>query len=269
MTQGVDPQLDLSDIDQLVKTAEHCNRLPVHPRHPYAGELVFTAFSGSHQDAIKKGMADQDRRTARGEPVWEVPYLPMNPSDVGRSYAAIIRINSQSGKGGIAYLLERDHGLILPRWFQQEFSAAVQRTTDVTEAEISSEEIWELFQAEYFQVVPRVELLEHSSQSSSHGVEIKSSIRRDGDVIALSGSGSGPIEAFVRALRDGEIADLVVRDFSEHAFQSGSDATAVAYVEVEDDAGRRVCGIGMHRSIVTASLNAIVSAENRRREVIG
>jgi 2-isopropylmalate synthase len=259
-TQGVDPGLDLSDIDALREAVEYCNRLPVHPRHPYAGELVYTAFSGSHQDAIKKGLA---ALRESGSPVWQVPYLPMDPADVGRSYEAVIRINSQSGKGGVAYLLETDHGLRLPRRMQQEFSRVVQGVADATEEEIDAGRLWSLFEQEYFGE-GALALIEHRLEAAGAGgrVRIDASVRFAGERRDIAGEGAGPIEAFVDALRKELGIDVHVADFAEHALGEGEDALAVAFVELRRAAGT-AWGAARHRSIVAASLEAVVSAANR------
>jgi 2-isopropylmalate synthase len=261
-TQGVDPGLDVSRIDELVRVVEYCNRLPVHPRHPYAGELVYTAFSGSHQDAIKKGFAAQ--RDAEGGQ-WEVPYLPIDPSDVGRSYETVIRINSQSGKGGIAYVLEADHGLRLPRGMQIELSRAVQLVTDASEEEIGSKQILELFEREYVSRSGRFELVDHADSPLAGGrLEVRAKLRVDAKARRVRGAGAGPIDAFVAALRDAFGLDVHVADYAEHALGHGEDAVAVAYVELRDEAtGRSTWGAGRNRSIVGASLEAVVCAANR------
>jgi 2-isopropylmalate synthase len=260
-TQGVDPGLDLSDIDALRDVVEYCNRLPVHPRHPYAGELVYTAFSGSHQDAIRKGLA---ARRASGSPAWQVPYLPIDPADVGRSYEAVIRINSQSGKGGVAYLLEADHGLRLPRRMQQEFSRVVQAVADRSEEEIDAVQLWELFEREYFGE-GALALLEHRLEPAGDGgrTRIDASVRCDGQLRRITGEGAGPIEAFVDALRKQLDIDIHVGDFAEHALGDGEDALAVAYVELRRPDGTTRWGAARHRSIVTASLEAVVRAAQR------
>ena len=263
-TQGVDPKLDLSDIDELVRTAEFCNRLPVHPRHPYAGELVFTAFSGSHQDAIKKGF---DATLDRDDDRWEVPYLPLDPADVGRTYEAVIRVNSQSGKGGVAFLLERDHGLQLPRRLQIEFSRKVQQIADDSGRELSSEELWQVFRDEYLWCHGRLSLidyrLERDDGGSGEGEIVTATVTHDGVSRPIEGRGNGPIAAFVDALRRECGVELRVVDYSEHALERGADARAVAYVEVEAHGDRILFGVGCHANIVTASLQAVVSAVNR------
>ena len=267
LTQGVDPGLDLSDVNHLVRVAEHCNRLPVHPRHPYAGDLVFTAFSGSHQDAIKKGfeaLGDDDP--------WQVPYLPMDPADVGRAYEEVIRINSQSGKGGIAWVLEQDHGLRLPRRLQVEFRQIVQRITDETEEELSSKAIFDAFQEEYFEARRPFELVDYREQGGRDVEDrLEAVIRRDGVVQTVTGHGSGPIDALVDALRRHCDVPVRVSDYREHAVGSGADATAVAYVEVLTPDGKSLFGAGRHENLVEASLEAVISAVNRslRRSAAG
>jgi 2-isopropylmalate synthase len=260
-TQGVDPGLDLSDLDALREVAEHCTRLPVHPRHPYAGELVYTAFSGSHQDAIKKGLAALRRSR---DAVWEVPYLPIDPADVGRSYESVIRINSQSGKGGVAYVLEADHGLRLPRGLQRELSRTVQALTDASEEEMQSEALWALFEREYLGEGP-LALVEHRvlPVPGSERVEVAALLRHRGERVRVSGSGTGPIDAFVGALRVALGAEVHVADYAEHALGAGEDATAVAYVALRGPDGGETWGVARHPSIVTASLEAVVGAWNR------
>ena len=263
-SQGVDPELDMSDIDKLRETAEYCNQLPVHPRHPYAGDLVYTAFSGSHQDAINKGMKAMEKSNSG---IWEVPYLPIDPKDVGRSYEAIIRVNSQSGKGGVAYILKTDYHLDLPRGLQIEFSRVVQNATDRSGKEIDPKAIWELFQREYLQNVIPLEFLEHWSvpDTSAAGMRrLSATVRVNGEERTINGKGNGPIAAFVNALKSSCDISLRVVDYHEHAVGLGEDATAVAYVEVEDDAGGTIFGVGMHPNITVASLQATVSAVNRK-----
>jgi 2-isopropylmalate synthase len=261
VTQGVDPGLDVSQIDELVGVVEFCNRLPVHPRHPYAGELVYTAFSGSHQDAIKKGFAALRESDAE---IWEVPYLPIDPSDVGRSYETVIRINSQSGKGGVAYVLEADHGLRLPRGLQVEFSQAVQAQTDATEEEMGSKTLIDLFEREYLDRNGRFALIDHADSPLAGGrVEVRAKLRVDGTQRRVRGEGTGPIDAFVAALRRGCKLDVHVLDYSEHALGDGEDAVAIAYVSVRDGEGNTTWGVGRRRSIVGASLEAVISAINR------
>ncbi len=263
-TQGIDPELDLSNIGELREVAEYCTRLPVHPRHPYVGELVYTAFSGSHQDAIKKGMAAMEKSNSG---LWEVPYLPIDPKDVGRSYETIIRVNSQSGKGGVAYILKAEHDLDLPRELQVEFSQIVQKVTDETSKEITAQGIWELFQRVYLDRTTPVEFLEYWSVPDTHASEmcrVSASIRHEGEERTINGKGNGPIAAFVDALKADCGYGVSVLDYHEHAIGHGEDATAVAYVEIEGTDGRTLFGVGIHPNIVVASLKATVSALNRK-----
>ncbi|MBZ4193041.1 MAG: 2-isopropylmalate synthase [Candidatus Contendobacter sp.] len=261
-TQGIDPGLDLSDINAVVRCAEYCNQLPVHPRHPYAGELVFTAFSGSHQDAIKKGLAAN-----AGSAIWDVPYLPIDPADVGRTYEAVIRVNSQSGKGGIAYLLEKDHGLRLPRRLQIEFSQAVQALADATGKELTSADLWAAFQMDYLQPTEPFRFIEHRTAPDHHAggtCKLTAMIREQGRERLVSGKGNGPIDAFTDALN--RHCGLAVRivDYHEHAIGAGADAIAVSYVEIRMNGEPAACfGVGIDSNIVTASLNAVMSAVNR------
>ncbi|WP_303980861.1 2-isopropylmalate synthase [Dongia mobilis] len=262
-TQGVDPGVDFGNINELVQTAEYCNQLPVHPRHPYAGDLVFTAFSGSHQDAIKKGFAAM-KQSNSGE--WEVPYLPIDPADVGRSYEAVIRINSQSGKGGVAYVLETDYGLTLPRRLQVEFSQVVQDIADKTGKEITASQIWQSFNDEYLSLETPYAFVSHQTLADSHASELRNltaGIRDKGKEISISGRGNGPIDAFMDALKKHSGIDLKVVDYREHSVGKGNDANAVAYVEMSLPDGRTVFGVGKDSNIVTASLKAIISATNR------
>jgi 2-isopropylmalate synthase len=260
-TQGVDPGLDLSDINAVVRAAEYCNQLPVHPRHPYAGELVFTAFSGSHQDAIKKGLAAN-----AGNEVWEVPYLPIDPADVGRTYEAVIRVNSQSGKGGIAYLLEKDHGLRLPRRLQIEFSQRVQAIADATGKELTSTDLWTAFAEEYLAPPEPFRFIEQRGTPAGHASgtrKLTATIREQGRERLISGQGNGPIDAFTDALN--RHCGLVVRvlDYHEHAIGAGANANAVSYVEIRMGDGVSLFGVGIDSDIVTASLKAVVGAVNR------
>ncbi len=266
-SQGIDPQIDFSDIDEIRRTVEYCTNLPVHPRHPYAGDLVYTAFSGSHQDAIKKGLEDLERRAdEQGISVrdiaWEAPYLPIDPKDVGRTYEAVIRVNSQSGKGGVAYILKSEHNLDLPRRLQIEFSRAIQEHTDTTSQEVSPEEIWEIFRKEYLDREAPLKLNSvHTSSAAGEKDQLTVGVYVDGERQELSGSGNGPIAAFVAAL--GTIDhDIRVLDYSEHALSSGGDAVAAAYVECA--VGDKILwGVGIDANIVTASLKAVISAANR------
>ncbi|MFI4987918.1 MAG: 2-isopropylmalate synthase [Alphaproteobacteria bacterium] len=262
-SQGVDPGLDVSDIDELVRVAEHCTQLPVHPRHPYAGKLVFTAFSGSHQDAINKGLKAQGTSNSG---IWEVPYLPIDPADLGRSYEAVIRINSQSGKGGIAYVLEADYGLALPRRLQVEFSAAIQKLADQSGKELGSKAIWEAFQVEYLRDGGRFALVEQRTLPDARASDrrvAKAIVRIDGEDRRIEGRGNGPIDAFLTAFNKAAGTALAVVDYHEHAIGSGADASAVSYVEARDASGRTSFGVGLDKDIVTASLRAVVSAANR------
>jgi 2-isopropylmalate synthase len=261
-TQGVDPKLDISDIDRVREIAEHCNQLPVHPRHPYAGDLVYTAFSGSHQDAIKKGMAALDQSNSG---LWEVPYLPIDPQDVGRSYEDVVRINSQSGKGGVAYLLHRDFGLDLPRSLQISFTQKIQQATDASGKEITAEEIWKSFEESYLKP-GRFEFVEYRSVPDTHASErrvVNATIREEDREFSIEGKGNGPIDAFVDALRRTCGVGLRVLDYHEHAIGGGADAAAVAYVEAEGGNGKKVWGVGIHPNITAASLRAVVSAANQ------
>ncbi len=265
-SQGIDPGLDFSVMDEIVRTAEYCNQIPVHPRHPYAGDLVFTAFSGSHQDAIKKGFAAQEQRWATGDGHWEVPYLPVDPADLGRSYEAVIRVNSQSGKGGIAYLLEKDHGLRLPRRLQVEFSQAVQAMADSTGKELTSADLWTAFAADYLQLKEPFQFVEHRSapdSQASGACKLTATIREHGRERLISGRGNGPIDAFTDALNRHCGLDVRVVDYHEHAIGAGANANAVSYVEIRMDDRVSLFGVGMDSNIVTASLNAVISAVNR------
>jgi 2-isopropylmalate synthase len=254
LTQGVDPRLDLSQIDETKRIVEECNELPVHPRHPWAGELVYTAFSGSHQDAIKKGMHAWKRS---GDEVWDVPYLPIDPKDVGRSYEAIIRVNSQSGKGGVAYLLLDRYGLDLPRHLQVEFAQQVQAITDLEGGELSAAQLFELFRERYLDAPAQYELVSYSHEADETGDRLVAKLR-DG---TLEGQGNGPIAALVHGFASQGV-DLTVLDYHEHALETGEDAAAAAYIEAEID-GDVVWGVAVHASIVTASLRAVVNAVNR------
>ncbi|MBM9461889.1 2-isopropylmalate synthase [Aeromicrobium sp. YIM 150415] len=266
-SQGIDPQIDFSDIDEIRRTVEYCTNLPVHPRHPYAGDLVYTAFSGSHQDAIKKGLEHLDRVAAEQgvdvrEVDWEAPYLPIDPHDVGRTYEAVIRVNSQSGKGGVAYILRAEHQLELPRRLQIEFSRVIQGMSEGEAGEIDADQIWQAFQREYLEVEEPYSLAGLSSTTSADGrdEQIVDLIVR-GEHRSFKGEGNGPVDAFVDGMRQAG-AEIRVLDYSEHALSSGGDALAAAYVECEI-AGEVVWGVGIHPSIVTASLRAVVCAANR------
>jgi 2-isopropylmalate synthase len=260
-SQGVDPKLDFSDIDAARRTVEHCNRLPVHPRHPYVGDLVYTAFSGSHQDAIKKGF----EALGKDYDFWEVPYLPIDPHHLGRSYEAVIRVNSQSGKGGVAYIMKFEHGLDLPRRLQIEFSSVIQRLTEASGTEISADQIWSAFQSTYL-AIGRVALVGHpliTTAPDTGATTLETNVKLDSVERWIKGSGNGPIAAFVDALsRDAGIPVEIV-DYAEHALGEGADASAVAYVEARVG-GKTRWGVGIDANIVTASLRAVVSAVNRR-----
>ncbi len=265
-TQGVSPGLDFSDIDEIRRCVEHCNQLPVHPRHPYVGDLVYTSFSGSHQDAIKKAFAAR-----RDDEIWDMPYLPIDPKDVGRNYDAVIRVNSQSGKGGISYLLETDYGIELPRRLQIEFSQVVQAVADHSGKELTSKALWDIFQREYG-------LGSHSSAMVEHPVfsgetrRLSALVRLAGRQFSIDGSGAGPIEAFVNGL-NGHLgaAPIRVLDYHEHAIGSGADAQAAAYLEIRVGDELTVFGVGIDENIVSASLKAIMSGLQRasRRGVVG
>jgi 2-isopropylmalate synthase len=258
-SQGVDPGLDFSDIDKVRRVAERATKMPVHPRHPYAGDLVYTAFSGSHQDAIKKGMSAIGDRYDR----WEVPYLPIDPKHTGRTYEAIIRVNSQSGKGGVAYLMDTEHGLDLPRSLQVEFSREVQAVTEATGTEIRPAELWEVFVGTYLPDDAGVRLIGSEVVTASGRTTVAAQLLVDGDHRTVRGEGNGPIDALVNGLKDALGVDFEVRDYSEHALTSGSGASAVAYVQAESPDGATWWGVGMDSSILDASLAAVVSAANR------
>ncbi len=260
-SQGVDPELDFTDIDEIRRETEHCNQLPVHPRHPYGGDLVYTAFSGSHQDAIKKGMAaladDYDR--------WEVPYLPIDPHHVGRTYEAVVRVNSQSGKGGVSYILLHDYLMDLPRGCQVDFTNRVQAIADETSEEITSFEIWREFEATYLTTATPFELVSARVESDfddERPATVTARIRHHGEETEVRGEGNGPIDAFIGAIRTHAGMGFRLTAYEEHAIDAGSDARAAAYVELELESGRRVWGVGIHPSIVMASLRAVVSALN-------
>ncbi|WP_311945549.1 2-isopropylmalate synthase [Halomonas piscis] len=261
-TQGVHPGLDFSNITPIMREVEHCNQLPVHPRHPYVGDLVFTAFSGSHQDAIKKGMTE---RRANPDAVWEVPYLPIDPLDVGRSYEAVIRVNSQSGKGGVSYLLEEEHGVVLPRRLSMEFSQVVQEVAERTGREITSQMIYQAFSDEYLERTAPFSLASHSmsSEPDSPTVNLEATVDLDGERKTLTGQGNGPLAAFVQALSSAG-HDVEIIDYHEHSRGQGTDAEAVAYVQVRVG-GESVFGVGIDESITSASMKGVLSAINRHR----
>jgi 2-isopropylmalate synthase len=259
LTQGVDPGLDLTELDEARRIVEECNELPVHPRHPYVGELVYTAFSGSHQDAIKKGMDAQERS---GSPVWDVPYLPIDPRDVGRDYEAIIRVNSQSGKGGVAYLMKTEHHLDLPRGLQVDFARKVQAITDARGGELTADELMGAFTEHYLGVSTPYELLSYAHESGEDGDRLVARMRVDGEEVEVVGEGNGPIAALVHGIEQRLGLAVDVRDYHEHAMSKGEDATAAAYVEADVD-DEAFWGVGIHPSIVTASLRAVINAVNR------
>jgi 2-isopropylmalate synthase len=258
LTQGVDPRLDLSHLDEAKAIVEECNELPVHPRHPWVGELVYTAFSGSHQDAIKKGMYAQQQESSE---VWDVPYLPIDPADLGRSYEAIIRVNSQSGKGGVAYLMETEHSLELPRGLQVDFAQKVQAITDVRGDELTADELLAAFHEHYLAHTGPYEL-ESYTHASTDPDQIVARFARNGETQEVSGSGNGPIAALVDLFEQNFGIAIRIRNYHEHAMAAAADATAAAYIEADID-GDLVWGVGLHPSIVTASLRAVVNAVNR------
>ncbi|MEV6601370.1 2-isopropylmalate synthase [Actinoplanes sp. NPDC051346] len=270
-SQGVDPMIDFSNIDEIKRAVEYCNQLPVHERHPYVGDLVYTAFSGSHQDAINKGLsALQADASAAGKDVddftWGVPYLPIDPKDVGRTYEAVIRVNSQSGKGGVAYIMKEEHKLDLPRRLQIEFSGVVQHVTDAEGGEVGPQQMWDIFATEYLVDHQRfgvVELDRYSTATVDGKVEVEAEVRHRGTRRPLTGVGNGPIDAYVQALEPLAIKVRVL-DYAEHALTSGEDAQAAAYVECDVN-GRTVWGVGLDANIVTASIKAVTSAVNRAR----
>ena len=272
-SRGIDPQIDFSNIDEIRRTVEYCNQLPVHERHPYGGDLVYTAFSGSHQDAINKGLdamkVSADEADADVDDIlWQVPYLPIDPKDVGRTYEAVIRVNSQSGKGGVAYIMKADHGLSLPRRLQIEFSQAIQKITDGEGGEVSSKEMWDVFAEEYLLPVRPLERIRQQVDASEvdGGIDsIKAVVKIAGVEREIGGSGNGPLAAFVDAL-SGVGINVSVLDYSEHAMSSGEQATAAAYVEASVN-GQTIWGVGIATSITTASLRAVVSAVNRASRI--
>jgi 2-isopropylmalate synthase len=265
-SQGVHPGLDFSDIDEIRRTVEYCNQLPVHPRHPYVGDLVYTSFSGSHQDAIKKAFG------ARKEgDVWDMPYLPLDPKDLGRSYEAVIRVNSQSGKGGIAYLLEAEYGLTLPRRMQIEFSGVVQQVTDTTGKELTADDIWSIFDREYLSSPQPYRYLAHHlvEDSTRDEVELNTEIEYGGAKRQIAGRGNGPIDAFAKAIAASTGDQVKLLDYHEHSVGAGTNATAVTYIEMRVNDGPVLHGVAMDPNIVTASLKAMLSGLNRHRARVG
>ena len=257
-TQGVDPKLDFSDIDEIIKTAEYCNNLPVHPRHPYAGDLVFTAFSGSHQDAIKKGFAAQEKRN---DQFWEVPYLPIDPTDLGRSYEAVIRVNSQSGKGGVAWVIEQDKGLKLPKRLQAEFSRHVQALADETSRELNAADIWALFERTYLKPDARFAIVDYNETKAANGDRIFTGKIKVGDKEqSVTGRGNGLLSSVVQALDEHFGVRFDIADYSEHAIGKGSDVQAAAYVECRTPDGKSIWGVGVDADVATASVRAVLNA---------
>ncbi|MET0587785.1 MAG: 2-isopropylmalate synthase, partial [Novosphingobium sp.] len=263
-TQGVNPGLDLSDIDAIAKTVEYCNQLPIHPRHPYVGDLVYTSFSGSHQDAIKKGFAAREKQN---DEIWEVPYLPIDPADLGRSYEAVIRVNSQSGKGGFAWVLEQDQGLKLPKRMQAHFSKYVQELADEAGRELFADDIWTVFQSAYRLNAPQhFALDDYEETRAPDGTRVfAGKIGVDGKVQSVSGRGNGLISSVVATLAETFDVKLEVRDYSEHAMGAGSDARAAAYVECITPDGQTIWGVGIDEDVATAGVRAVLSAANAVR----
>ena len=254
LTQGIEPELDFSNINSVMREVEYCNQLPVHPRHPYAGDLVFTAFSGSHQDAIKKGF---NAIKNSNDPKWEVPYLPIDPADLGRNYEAVVRINSQSGKGGVAFLLEKDHGVSLPRRLQISLSQKIQKLADESGKEISSSEIWDIFEKSYLQPVDNFSYIKHSSSSKQEIHSLELTMNMKNIETTIKGSGNGPIDSFINGLSNEVGVDIKVADYHQSAISSGSDAKAAAYIELENN-GKTYWGVGIHPNTTRASFDAII-----------
>ena len=254
LTQGIDPKLDFSNINSVMREVEYCNQLPVHPRHPYAGDLVFTAFSGSHQDAIKKGFHAIKNSN---NPKWEVPYLPIDPADLGRNYEAVVRINSQSGKGGVAFILEKDHGISLPRRLQIDLSQRVQKLADETGKEINSSEIWDIFEQNYLIPLNEYSYIRHSSSTKDNIHSLELDLNMNGEFIKINGSGNGPIDSFINGVSAEIGLKIKVADYHQSAISSGSDAKAAAYIELEKD-GKTFWGVGVHPNTTRASFDAII-----------
>jgi len=264
LTQGIDPELNFSDINAVIREVEYCNQLPVHPRHPYAGDLVFTAFSGSHQDAIKKGL---NALKKSNKPEWEVPYLPIDPADLGRSYEAVVRINSQSGKGGIAFILEKDHGVSLPRRLQINLSEKVQKVADETGKEVMSRDIWKVFEKNYIAFPGKLELIHYalSSTEDSSGItsdKVEITLKVEKDEVNLIGIAGGPIEAFISAINNHFATSITVSDYHQHSVTSGTDAKAAAFIELTLE-GKNEWGAGIDGNTVKASFQAIVAGLNK------
>ena len=254
LTQGIEPELDFSNINSVMREVEYCNQLPVHPRHPYAGDLVFTAFSGSHQDAIKKGFQAIKKSN---DPKWEVPYLPIDPADLGRNYEAVVRINSQSGKGGVAFLLEKDHGVSLPRRLQISLSQKIQKLADESGKEISSSEIWDIFEKSYLQPVNNFSYIKHASSSKQEMHSLELTMNMNDRETIIQGSGNGPIDSFINGLSNKVGVNIKVADYHQSAISSGSDAKAAAYIELENN-GETFWGVGIHPNTTRASFDAII-----------
>ena len=254
LTQGVDPKLDFSNINSVMREVEYCNQLPVHPRHPYAGDLVFTAFSGSHQDAIKKGF---NAIKKSNNPKWEVPYLPIDPADLGRNYEAVVRINSQSGKGGVAFLLEKDHGVSLPRRLQISMSQKIQKLADETGREIVSSQLWEVFEKNYLEPINNFSYIKHTSLSKEDIHNLDLTLQMNDEQIIINGTGNGPIDSFINGLCSKLDIDIKVADYHQSAISSGSDAKAAAYIELEKD-GKTFWGVGINANTTRASFDAII-----------
>ena len=263
-SQGIDPELDLSDMDRIINVVEQCTQLPVHPRHPYAGELVFAAFSGSHQDAINKCLAidEQERATKGPDSQWQVAYLPIDPRDVGRTYQEVIRINSQSGKGGVAYVLEQDYGLILPRWMQVDFSPHVQQHAETSEAEVSTETIWQIFQDTYLKVDKQMTVESYQASRSQGSDSLRATLLTESGRVNIASEGKGILDAFVSAINHNLDARLVLVDYSEHTLGDNEQSEAMAYVQLSIN-GHRSCGAGCSEDIVGASLRAVLNAVTR------
>jgi 2-isopropylmalate synthase len=260
-SQGIDPELDLSDMDQIINVVERCTQLAVHPRHPYAGDLVFAAFSGSHQDAINKCLAIDERERALNGPDthWQVAYLPIDPRDVGRTYQEVIRINSQSGKGGVAYILEKDYGLVLPRWLQVDFSPHVQKYAEKSETEVSAEQIWQIFQDTYINVEKSVTVERYQASRSQGRDRLRATLVSEEGQIDITSDGKGILDAFVRAINSNLNTKLVLIDYSEHTLGDNEQSEAIAYVQLSIN-GERSCGAGCSEDIVGASLRAVLNA---------
>ena len=254
LTQGIEPKLDFSNINSVMREVEYCNQLPVHPRHPYAGDLVFTAFSGSHQDAIKKGFQAIKQSN---DPKWEVPYLPIDPADLGRNYEAVVRINSQSGKGGVAFLLEKDHGVSLPRRLQISLSQEIQKIADESGKEITSNEVWNIFESNYLKPINNFLYIKHTSSSKDEIHSLQLTMKMNDKEVHIEGSGNGPIDSFINGISENMGITLKVADYQQSAISSGSDAKAAAYIELEKD-DKTFWGVGINPNTTRASFDAII-----------